>query len=182
MSKPWRQISFATKWFSLGKNMEALHVLYEVAKTGLKVAETIPLSAQFIRPIPSAPSHSLLHGLSLFLGICFQIVPGGSLPTWPWFWVLLLVGKPWLAVTCTLHSLFSLALVLLFQPDWYLWSPTWVNVVIPFLAFPVFKWSLPWILLSNFLAGVKLYWAVWESILQINMSFVSTFKVSFSQR
>lgn len=37
----------------LGKNMEALHVLYEVAKTGLKVAETIPLVSTIHQAHPS---------------------------------------------------------------------------------------------------------------------------------
>lgn len=101
LSKPWRQIFLQLNGFPVeGHGSPACPL-----SSGKNRTEG-GWNNSPCQPIPPVPSHSLVHGLSLFLGICFQIMPGGSLPTWPWFWVLLACWET--LISCYTHAAFSI--------------------------------------------------------------------------
>ena len=75
---------------SLWKDMEALHVLYQVAKTGLKVAGTIPL----VSPSLLFPHIAWSMGCLCSLEFAFRSCQVDHYPHGPDSGSSLLVGKP----------------------------------------------------------------------------------------
>lgn len=148
MSKPWRQISLQLNGFPGEEHGSPTCSLWSGKNRTEGGWNNSPCQHNSSGPSLLLPHTACSMGCLCSLAFASRSCQVDHYPHGPDSGSSLLVGKPWLAVTCTLHSLFSLALVLLFS--------AWLVPLEPYLG--QYSHSIPGISCIQMVPLHESYW------------------------